>query len=55
MMKYRRNASSLGFAVGACVIAMLVGTAMAGNNPADENWWPSEFGEIGRASCRERV
>ena len=42
-MKYRRNAFRLGL-VGACVLALLVGMAMAGNNPVDENWWPSEFG-----------
>ena len=23
---------------------MLVASAHAGNNPVDENWWPSEFG-----------
>ena len=24
--------------------ALCAGGALAGNNPVDENWWPSEFG-----------
>ena len=26
------------------IVAALVSAAVAGNNPVDENWWPSEFG-----------
>ena len=49
-MKFRRNALRFGL-VGACVLAMLVGTGTAGNNPADENWWPSEFGADDQAGA----
>ena len=50
MMKFRRNTLRFGL-VGACVLALLVGPAMAGNNPADENWWPSEFGADDQAGA----
>jgi kynurenine formamidase len=39
------TATRLGI-VGIAVAALLLGTAaLAGNNPADEKWWPSEFGK----------
>jgi kynurenine formamidase len=31
-------------AVSAIVPAFLAGSVIAGNNPVEENWWPSEFG-----------
>ena len=32
------------FAVSVMAQALTIGGALAGNNPIDENWWPSEFG-----------
>ena len=29
---------------GVCLLASSAGRAVAGNNPVDERWWPSEFG-----------
>ena len=43
----------------ACAVPLLAGAfaagAMAGNNPVDENWWPSEFGADDQAGATNYI
>ena len=34
-----------------CILATSAGRAVAGNNPVDEKWWPSEFGADDQAGA----
>ena len=34
-----------------CILATSAGRAVAGNNPVDETWWPSEFGAEDQAGA----
>ena len=43
-MNYTKNLWLIGLVALLFAAATSVGTVLAGNNPIDENWWPSEFG-----------
>ena len=34
-----------------CTLATIASSAVAGNNPVDEPWWPSEFGADDQAGA----
>jgi kynurenine formamidase len=37
------------------VVGSIPGSVLAGNNPVDENWWPSEFGSDDEAGAVNRI
>jgi hypothetical protein len=53
-----RNSSNIVMCVimaGVCILATSAGRAVAGNNPVDETWWPSEFGADDQAGAVKSI
>ena len=46
-----RNALTLSVIAIMFTLATIAGSAVAGNNPVDERWWPSEFGADDQAGA----
>jgi hypothetical protein len=46
-----RNTLTLSVITLMCMLATMAGSAVAGNNPVDERWWPSEFGADDQAGA----
>ena len=40
---------------GVCILATCAARAVAGNNPVDETWWPSEFGADDQAGAVKSI
>src|SRR5215467_13536287 len=46
-----RNTLTLSIIAVVFTLAISAGSAVAGNNPVDEKWWPSEFGADDQAGA----
>src|SRR5262245_59030134 len=46
-----RNTLTLSIIAVMFTLAISAGSAVAGNNPVDEKWWPSEFGADDQAGA----
>jgi kynurenine formamidase len=54
-MKTIRNTPLISATSALFAFALFVSAAVAGNNPVDENWWPSEFGAEDNLGAVQRI
>jgi kynurenine formamidase len=50
-----RNTLTLSVITIMFILATMAGSAVAGNNPVDERWWPSEFGADDQAGAVKHI
>ena len=54
-MHNRGNTRTISIIAVICTLVALAGGAVAGNNPVDEQWWPSEFGAADQAGAVQYI